>query len=697
MAVPSGEALAQAKVPPHLRSGRFPLPAEPVVEPAGNAWRDAALVFVAYLAGTKAGLLLTFGPNPVSALWPPNAILLAALLLVPQQRWLVVLAAALPAHLLAELQGGIPLPMVLCWYLSNVAEALIGAVAVGWLAERPLQFDSVAVVVRFTVSVIAGAVLSSYLDCAFVALNGWGHSSYWDNWQMRTWSNITAAITITPAIVAGAAAIAAWQRPNAGRIVEAVLLAAGLLFVTVAVFDTEAAKSGLRGQMYLPLPFLFWAALRFGAAGASLSMAAVATLAVWGAGHGVGALGTSSSLENARSVQVFLVTIGPVMLCLAALMRERSQVEDSLRESDRRFEQVLEATRDSVYDLDLATGELWWSPSGLTQFGYAGEASRPAHDEWADLLHDADAGQVAAERRLALQQDTPFWESEFRLRRSDGSYAHVHEQGFILRDAHRRPLRMIGALTDVTERRDTDELGHRLAHASRLASMGELAASIAHEIHQPMGAILHNVESARMLLDSGQADPQELRAILEDIRSDDLRAAETIRHIRDLANKHQVDFQPFDLNELVGAAIRLVDPVARVRGVSIRVEFGDLPPVRGDRIYLQQLLLNLLFNAMDAMSGTAPDARRVKVRTAFASDHVRVTVADRGHGIPPEKLETIFESFYTTKPDGMGLGLSIARSLVRLHGGSIWAEGNPHGGATFHFTLPVGAKSVAPA
>jgi PAS domain S-box-containing protein len=656
--------------------------------------RVGVLVFAGYYLGAKLGLALTFLPNPVSVLWPPNAVLFAALLLVPTQAWWIVIASALPAHLLAELQGGIPVSMVLSWFLSNVTEALIGAACVRSLVRRRATFATLYGVVVFLGAALLAAFLSSFLDSALVALNRWGQAGYWDVWATRLLSNVTASWTVVPLIVTLASGdFASVRSGGRARLVEAAVLVAGLLVITYFVFDSTTAAH-LRPVIYLPFPFLLWAALRFGPAGASLSFAVVTFLVIWGAGHDLGPFASRSHGENAISVQLFLIFVAPTLLCLAAAVEERRRSAESLRLSDRRFQLVLEATRDCVYERDAATDQLWWSGNRLVQFGYARGTCPGDFASWERLIHPDDRERAVGHLTTCVESGQQLWESEFRLRRADGSHAHVHEQGFIVRDYRGRPLQMIGALTDITERRNTDELSHRLAHASRLTAMGELTASIAHEISQPMSAILSNVDAAEMLLDAGEHHSGELRQILEDIRNDDLRASEVIRHIRGLAKKRDTDFEPFDVNALVEDVLRLVSPVARRRGVVLGAELMPVLPVHGDRIYVQQVLLNLLFNGMDAMSATAADRRLLRVRTAgVEGDKVEVSVRDSGHGIPHDKMDRVFESFFTTKKDGMGLGLSIARSLIQAHGGRIRAENNRDGGATFRFTLPVSTES----
>jgi len=228
-----------------------------------------------------------------------------------------------------------------------------------------------------------------------------------------------------------------------------------------------------------------------------------------------------------------------------------------------------------------------------------------------------------------------------------------------------------------------------LAHASRLAVAGELTGSIAHEINQPLAAILSNAAAAEMLLQSGAARPGDLKDILADIRRDDLRASEVIRRLRALLAKHEVERQPFDLNETVSDVITLLNAEARRR----RIVLGARTPaetitVVGDRIQVQQVLINLIMNAMDALADTPDEHRTVSLSLEGSHAGATIRVRDRGVGITAEHLPKLFDSFFTTKRKGIGLGLSIARTLVEAHGGTIAAESGPGDGATFTIWLP---------
>ncbi len=234
-------------------------------------------------------------------------------------------------------------------------------------------------------------------------------------------------------------------------------------------------------------------------------------------------------------------------------------------------------------------------------------------------------------------------------------------------------------------------LRNDLAHAGRVATIGELTASLAHELNQPLTAILSNAQAGQRVLDTAPVDLVEVGEILKDIVEDDKRAGEVIRRLRRLLAKGDPHMSALDLNEALEDVARLVSGDAVVRGVSIRLELAaGLPPVLGDRVQLQQVALNLVLNGMDAMRESGPGDRMLVLQTAVAdTETVRVEIKDSGPGINASDMSKIFQTFYTTKPDGMGIGLAITRSIVDAHGGRLEAHNNPDGGATFSFTLPI--------
>jgi signal transduction histidine kinase len=230
-----------------------------------------------------------------------------------------------------------------------------------------------------------------------------------------------------------------------------------------------------------------------------------------------------------------------------------------------------------------------------------------------------------------------------------------------------------------------------VVHLNRTATAGALSASVAHELNQPLGAILSNAEAAEVLLTADPPDLNLLKEILADIRRDDQRAGEIIRHLRGLLKKSDVELEEFDLNDAIHDALHVLEPEAMKRGVVLDAEHArGVFRVRADQVHLQQVVINLAANGMDAMNDCAPGKRRLAFQSALnGRSVVEVSISDSGTGIPNDKLREIFETFYTTKQQGTGLGLSIARTIVETYGGRIWAENKIGGGAVFRFTLPL--------
>jgi signal transduction histidine kinase len=238
--------------------------------------------------------------------------------------------------------------------------------------------------------------------------------------------------------------------------------------------------------------------------------------------------------------------------------------------------------------------------------------------------------------------------------------------------------------------RDLRRNREQLAHVTRVSTMGELAASLAHELNQPLTAILSNAQAAQRFLSAKPADLKEVREILEDIVTDNSRASEVIRRMRALVKKEELEFAPINIAGVIGDVVQLVRSDGILRNIRVEIECQDgLPSARGDRVQLQQVVLNLLVNAFDAMKDAFAKERKVVVRAqANGAGTVEISVRDHGIGLKNDKLAKIFQPFYTTKREGLGMGLPISRSIIEAHGGRLWAENNADRGATFYFTIP---------
>jgi PAS domain S-box-containing protein len=316
-----------------------------------------------------------------------------------------------------------------------------------------------------------------------------------------------------------------------------------------------------------------------------------------------------------------------------------------------------------------------------------------------DRAHPEDREPTRLALRRALDERSDY-SSEYRVILPDGRQRWIAAHGRAETSDGGAAVRMLGVCLDITQRKQDEaemlQLRDELAHAGHKSTMAQLASGLAHELNQPLGAILRNAEAAELLLQQSPPDLQELRAILADICKDDHRAGEVIDHLRALLKRRGLERVELDCAELVHEVLALVQPDAATRKVRLAVDVpATLPPVRGDRVHLQQVLLNLILNGMDAMADVPAQQRRLVVRARRAdAATVEVAIADAGCGIAADKLERLFEPFFTTKPEGLGLGLPISADIVRAHGGRIWAESGP-AGATFFFTVPVvGARAL---
>jgi two-component system, LuxR family, sensor kinase FixL len=844
--------------------------------PVGRILATALLVAVAYYVGADIGFLLRVPPSTLSVLWPPNAILTTALLLVPARHWWIYLLAAFPAHLLVERSVAWPMSLVLILFATICCEALVAAAAVRLLSDAPSRFDTLHRAGVF----IAGAVLAAPFISSFpaaAAVSAFLDEPFWLVWRTRFFANVLTQLTLVPSIVTVITVLTRrGHHTSRRRYVEAALLSVAVVAVGIVVMaEPIRYTSAIPGAPYTPLalflPFILWAAARFGPGGASLCLLAlslaIVLIARWHQPV------TAARLEGVTSIQMLLCIVAIPLIYLAATFDERRRANEAL--ADRlRFEELLvrlsstfvhlpshevetafesslrqlgqflgldrvtlyrhsrdseafvvayswsgpragpvprvsviqdfpwitaqllrerpvafsrpdelppEAARDaetfrqrgivsnlavpmvaggrilgSLAFVTLRTARAW--PDDLVQrLRLIGEvfanalAQKEAQDavRESELMKSAILASVTSnvavldrEGRIVTVNDG--WS---RFGRENGgaleaavgaSYLdacqraavegvpHAGEtlagivgvldgsrSGFVLEYFYRLPagerwytMSVVplsvpegGAVvshTDVTERKRAELEAQRsrqeLAHFTRVSTIGELTASLAHELNQPLTGILANAQAALRFLDTAPPDLPEIRDILKDIVDDDKRAAEVIRRLRGLLRKEEVRFRLLDLNALIRDVAKLLSSDAIIRNIAVRLELVPEPVfVSGDGVQLQQVVLNLLLNAMEAMTESAEDdARAITVRTECTeAKAVHVAVQDAGTGFRKGTQHLVFEPFYTTKPSGMGMGLAISKSIIEAHGGLIWAGDNALGGATLHFTLPV--------
>ena len=397
-----------------------------------------------------------------------------------------------------------------------------------------------------------------------------------------------------------------------------------------------------------------------------------------------------------------LVIIGAQSGMIVALFlqrRARRRIQTELRESQQMMELASRAGEVGLWSRDLADGDVWVNEPMRSLFGFG------AHDlvRFEDMLrrvHPNDRERMLLEAENA-QANGLLFQGEFRVLPPNGAERWVLAKGRTVVQSDNPDERRMGAVLDITERRRAESELRRnreaLAHVARVATVGELTTSVAHELNQPLSAILSNAEAAEMFLMAEPPALDEVREILADIRKDDQRASEVIRRMRSLLRKQELAPKSIEINDAVEEVLRLLSSDASHRNVALKFErTAGLPYAWCDPVHLQQVLLNLVLNGMEAMAGLPEEERQIVVRTGLGDNGtVKVAVVDSGPGIPFDSLPKLFEPFFTTKKDGMGMGLSIARTIVEAHFGKIWAENNSGAGTTFYFTMPVAKKTLA--
>jgi PAS domain S-box-containing protein len=379
---------------------------------------------------------------------------------------------------------------------------------------------------------------------------------------------------------------------------------------------------------------------------------------------------------------------------LSAEISRRQRTEEDLRRSEAYLGEAQRLSHTGSWALDVATGQFIHSSEEHHRlFGFDPREGIPVWKDWARRVHREDREGTWDRIQRGISERTDF-ELDYRTVNPDGTIKYVQALGHPVFNAAGDLVEFVGTSIDVTQRRRAEEARldaqNQLAHVHRVTAMGQLAASIAHEVNQPIAATVTNAQAALRWLDRRPADLEEVRQALARIAKDGHRAAEVIDEIRALIKKAPPRKDRLEINGAIHEVIALTRGEAVKNGVSVQTELMDgLPLIEGDRVQLQQVILNLIINAFEAMSGISEGVRELLISTRKAeSDGVLVAVRDSGPGLAPATLERLFESFYTTKPGGLGLGLSICRSIIEAHGGRLWACANVPCGAIFQFTVP---------
>jgi PAS domain S-box-containing protein len=372
-------------------------------------------------------------------------------------------------------------------------------------------------------------------------------------------------------------------------------------------------------------------------------------------------------------------------------IEDRKRAEDALRRSEAYLSEAQRLSQTGSFGWNVESGELRWSAEAFRIFEYDPRGA-PTTDMVIARTHPDDRGFLKRLiERVSRNRDN--WEVEHRLLMPDGSVKHVHVVAHPLGNAL-GPPEYIGALMDVTAEKRSQEALHQaqaeLAHVTRVTTLGELTASIAHEVNQPLAAIITNGEACLRWLGNETPNLEEARGAVERMIRDGNRAGEVIQRLRALTKKTDPQNAPLDINDVINDVVGLVQREILSHRVRLKLDLDTaLNPILGDRVQLQQVIINLVVNSIEAMANVAERQRELMIRAREHNEaHVVVLVRDSGVGIDAEMLDRVFNAFFTTKPDGMGMGLSICRSIIEAHGGALWASANDGPGVTFQFNVP---------
>jgi PAS domain S-box-containing protein len=372
------------------------------------------------------------------------------------------------------------------------------------------------------------------------------------------------------------------------------------------------------------------------------------------------------------------------------------QAEEALRRSEGYLADAQRLIRTGSWAWNAATRQsVYWSQENYRLFGFDPERGIPSDEAFYRRIHPEDRDRVRREVFLERPDEGSHFDVEFRIGLPGGAIRYVRSTGHPVRTISGDVLEYVGTSIDVTERKRADEERERLrqvqadlAHLSRVTTMGELTASLAHEIRQPISAAVTNAKTCLRWLRRDEPDVAEACEAASRLVNDVTRAADIIGRISSLFKKGALQRELVDVNELIGEMIVLLRSEANRYSISIGTELAeDLPKVMADRVQLQQVLMNLMLNGIDAMKETTGGGE-LTIKSEACDAQLLISVSDTGVGLPPEQAEQIFKAFFTTKDNGTGMGLPISRSIIESHGGRLWATDAPASGATFQFTLP---------
>ena len=653
-----------------------------------------ALAYIAACEAVAAWLRLSHIP-PI--IWYASGVGLAAMLLRGLSVVPGLMAAAFICALLAQSSPELAL------LLTLATAAQIGLA--WWLLSRVVKIDVALGHVRDVLAlIVVGCTVVPLFNAAVTLLTQhWRGETVQPGELLRTqvtaMGEFVGILLIVPVILSVAAA---WRTRRAwSRHLESLVLQSANAAVALVVFGGMMAPSmSAESLPYAIFPFTYWAAFRLGMRDTALALLVASTVAVGCHSLGVGPfvmpnMSSSNAFAHYASLYLFLIVLSATSLLAAATQQQREAAEAGVRESEQRYRTLIERMNEGVNITDADAKMTFVSDRFCTMVGYARE----------ELLGETGA-------MLTLPEQHVLWEESHRKRRAGVSESHSlsmrRKDGKILHVwISTRPqfgpdgayAGSLNVVLDITDRRLAEDRarGHldQLAHVARVASMGEMASAIAHEVNQPLTAIANYASASLRLMQADKMSREESIAVMQQLADEAERAGEVVRKMRGFVRGEQGHPVRIPVAELFADVLRLCGPEARVHHVTLDAEAGaDALAVTADVIQLQQVLLNLVRNAIEAIAAADTRERSVKL-TAMVADKgmVEIQVTDSGPGIAAADLDLVFTPFHTTKPDGVGIGLALSRSIVEAYGGRVWAS-PVSTGAVFHLTIPGGSDAT---
>ena len=648
------------------------------------------IVFLVLIVlGNEVGRALQYPQVGTAVVFLPYAILTAALVVSPRDHWPWYVLTAAVAHFTNWPQW--PLTWVALTDVANIVRALTAACLLRWLFRDRPRIDSVRTLALFVaIAVVLAPAIGAVIGAANVVLHGESEnfSRPWRAWFV---SNALTGLTMLPPLIAAfayAVGIYRWRMVPA-RVVEGAMLTIVLSTTAGLVFMTGVGRHHL-ALLYAPLPALIWAALRFGVGGAGAALMAVTATAIWSADRGLGPFPSISPDDNVLTLQLFVLLTTVPVLCLAAIATARQTVvalHNALLSSVQHHMAILDAN-----GVVLEVNESW-RRLAETVDDKGIDAARVGEPYLPDVSSDVSSSGMMAAVRAGLKSVLSGERRRFEIELDDDHVGRDASYAMAIEALERSEGGAVVTRTDITARRqaerEVEEQRRTLSHLTRVGMLGQLSGAFAHELNQPLTAIRSNAETALHLLRRQASNNEDLTEILQDIVADDERAAEVIRRLRSLLKRGDRQLQAVRATDLIADVRALARAELISRQIELRATVDPgVPLLWGDKVQLQQVLLNLILNGCEAMAGTRGASRQLLVTASSEAKLVHLSIRDFGTGIAPELMGRLFEPFVTTKSDGLGLGLSISRTIVTAHGGRLWAENNADGGATVHFVVP---------